>query len=174
MEFKDITCDGQNSTNTKQTENSTNWFKDADEFKDEIAKLGSTGGGDQLETAIDALEMARQLDLRTTSQKFFIVVTDTGYKVDNNYGIQSMDEMIELLIEDDINVSVISTSTYRYLYQPLYESTGGIFANISGNFKDELLGIADVIKEETNNGYWIALNGLLPQIIRLDEKPTAE
>ena len=173
VEYKDITCDGQNSTNAKQTETATNWFKGADEFKAEIAKLGSTGGGDEPETVIDALEMARQLDLRTTSQKFFIVVTDASYKVDNNYGITDMDEMIGLLVEDDINVSVVSTATWQSVYQSLYESTGGIFANVSGNFKDELLGIADVIKEETNNGYWIALKGLLPQIIRLDEKPTA-
>lgn len=173
VEYRDITCDGQNSTNVKQTETATNWFKDADEFKAEITKLGASGGGDEPETLIDALEMARQLDLRTTSQKFFIVVTDASYKVDNNYGITDMDEMTGLLVEDDINVSVVSTTTWQSVYQLLYESTGGIFANVSGNFKDELLGIADVIKEETNNGYWIALKGLLSQIIRLDEKPTA-
>ena len=59
-----------------------------------------SGGGDIPETAIDALEMARQLDMRSSSQKFFILVTDAGYKVANNYGIHSMNEMINLLIAD--------------------------------------------------------------------------
>ena len=49
------------------------------------------GGGDTPESAIDALEMARQLDMRKSSQKFFILVTDAGYKIANNYGISSME-----------------------------------------------------------------------------------
>ena len=172
VDYRDITCDGENSTNTKKNPDGDNWFKNADDFKAEIAKLTVDGGGDTPETAIDALEMARQLNLRTSSQKFFVLVTDAGYKIDNNYGIKSMSEMINLLVNDDINVSVVSNSSYQSTYQSLYESTGGIFANVGGNFKDELLSIADMINEETNSGCWIALNGLIPKIVKLDERPT--
>ena len=171
VDYRDITCDGENSTNTKKNPDGDNWFKNADDFKAEIAKLTVDGGGDTPETAIDALEMARQLNLRTSSQKFFVLVTDAGYKIDNNYGIKSMSEMIDLLVDDDINVSVVSNSSYQSTYESLYESTGGIFANVGGNFKDELLSIADMINEETNSGCWVALNGLIPQIVKLDERP---
>lgn len=171
VDYRDITCDGENSTNTKKNTDGDNWFKNADDFKAEIAKLTVDGGGDAPETAIDALEMARQLNLRASSQQFFVLVTDAGYKIDNNYGIKSMSEMINLLVNDDINVSVVSNSSYQSTYKSLYESTGGVFANVSGNFKDELLSIADMINEETNSGCWIALNGLVPQIVKLDEEP---
>lgn len=172
VDYRDITCDGENSTNTKKNLDGDNWFKNADDFKAEIAKLTVGGGGDTPETAIDALEMARRINLRTSSQKFFVLVTDAGYKVENNYGIESMSEMIDLLVDDDINVSVVSNSNYQSTYKSLYESTGGVFANVSGNFKDELLSIADMINEETNSGCWIALNGLVPQIVKLDERPS--
>ena len=173
VDYRDITCDGQASTNVKENnEDNSNWFKSAEEFKKQIEALSVSGGGDTPETAIDALEMARQLDMRKSSQKFFILVTDAGYKVANNYGIQSMDEMINLLVADEINTSVVSNTTYKSTYYNLYTKTGGVFANVSGNFKNELLGIADNIKDNTNNGYWIALNGLLPQIVKLDEEPS--
>lgn len=174
VDYRDITSDGQYSTNTKKNEDGGNWFGNAEEFKSEIAKLSVGGGGDTPETAIDGLEMARRLDLRTSSQKFFILVTDAGYKNNNNYGIESMDEMIDLLVNADINVSVVSNTSVQSVYKSLYENTGGVFANVGGNFKDELLTIADRIQEETNNGYWIALNGLIPRIVKLKEKPAVD
>ena len=149
VEYKDITCDGQNSTNAKKNTDNSTWFKTADDFKNEIAKLGVSGGGDEPETLIDALEMARRLDLRKTSQKFFVVVTDAGYKINNNYGIQSIDEMISLLNDDEINVSVVSTLGNKSKYESLCNMTGGIFANVQGDFKNELLSIADMISCQT-------------------------
>lgn len=171
VEYKDITSDGKYSTKIKKNSNNSNWFKDANEFKAEISRLNATGGGDYPETVIDALEMARQLDLRSSSQKFFIVVTDAEYKIDNNYGISSMSEMIEYLVNDNINVSVVSDLRNKAVYQHLYEETGGIYANIYGDFRVQLLSIASKIKEETSDGYWIALNGLIPQVVKLNEKP---
>lgn len=171
VEYKDIINDGLGSTNTKKNTDNSNWFRNAHDFKNQLGKLGDSGGGDEPETLIDALEMARRLDLRETSQKFFIVVTDAGYKISNSYGIQSMDEMIGLLNDDEINVSVVSTQRNKSKYQSLYDTTGGIFADIQGDFKNELLSIADLINEETNSGYWIALEGLLPQYVKLKEEP---
>ena len=172
VEYKDILCDGKNSTNVKKSRNESNWFSTSNDFKEEIEKLGISGGGDEPESLIDALEMARRLDMRKTSQKFFIVVTDAGFKIDNNYDIQSMDEMIDLLIKEEINVSVVSNSLHKSKYDTLYKATNGVFADIQGYFKDELFSIADKIKEETNNGCWIALEGLPIQYVKLKEKPT--
>ena len=83
-----------------------------------------------------------------------------------------MDEIINLLVEDEINVSVVSGSSCKLTYKNLYEKTGGVFANVNSNFKDELLKIADLINEETNSGCWIALNGLIPQVVKLKETPS--
>lgn len=172
VDYRDITCDGRHSTNAKKNGDGSNWFKTAEEFKKQIASLSVNGGGDYPETAIDALEMARRLDMRKSSQKFFVLVTDATYKADNNYGIGSMSEMTDLLVEDGINTSVVSEGCCMESYRDLYTRTGGIFANVGGNFKDELLGIAGNIMDNTNNGYWIALDGLLPQIVKLKEKPS--
>ena len=173
VEYRDITCDGDDSTKIKKNSDSLNWFSDVDTFKNEISKLTVNGGGDIPETTIDALEMARELDLRPSSQKFFIVVTDAGYKVNNNYGIASMDDIINKLVNDNINVSVVSSSSCKITYKNLYEKTGGVFATVNSNFKDELLKIANLIDEETNSGCWIALNGLVPKIVKLKEAPSA-
>ncbi len=172
VEYRDITCDGKNSTNVKMNQtNNTCWFSTARTFKEQISALSIAGGGDTPETAIYGLEFARQLNLRSSSQKFFILVTDAGYKTYNNFDIQSMDEMIELLVKDNINTSVVTSNYYKETYSNLYNTTGGIYANINGDFKTELLGIANKIIDETNDGSWIILNGLTPLIVKLEEKP---
>lgn len=170
VDYRDITCDGRNYTNVHKN-GIFNFYSNPESFKCAISSLKVSGGGDIPETAIDGLEMARRLDFRNNSQKFVILVTDADYKVDNNYEIASMEEMKNLFIDDKINVSVISRTNYQSLYSGLYEQTDGIFANINGNFKIQLSAIADLIKSRTNDGYWIALNGLIPNIIKLDAKP---
>lgn len=114
VEYRDITCDGKNSTNAKiNSLNNTCWFNTAETFKSQIASLNISGGGDTPETTIDGLGFARRLNMRESSDKFFIVVTDAGFKVDNNYNINSMDEMISLLVEGKISTSVITNSNYK-------------------------------------------------------------
>lgn len=170
VDYRDITCDGRYSTHAKNNGNSV-WFTDVEQFKNKIAELSINGGGDTPETTIDALEFARRLEMRENSQKFFVVITDAGYKIDNNYGLASMQEAINLLKLDGINVSVISSVGYKNDYEQLFNSTFGVFGNINGNFKNELLNVAKKITEETNDGYWIALYGLLPRFVKLDAKP---
>ena len=173
VEYKDIIDDGPNTTKVKpNNKNHSNWFKNAYDFKNELEKLSASGGGDIPESAIDALEMAHQLDMRDSSQKFFILITDADYKVDNNYGIESMDNLITSLKNDNINVSVVSDTGYKNTYTNLYETTGGVFADVNGNFKNELLSISDKINEETNDGYWVFLRGLTLKHAKLDAKPT--
>lgn len=171
VKYEDITCDGLDSTQT--TKNGTsNWFSDTEKFKNAISALSLGWGGDSPETAIDGLEMARQLDMRASAQKFVILVTDADYKVDNNYGIESMTQIANTFKSDNISVSVVTCTSVKSRYEELYTTTNGIYANIDGNFKDELLTIADKIDETTNDGCWIALDGLIPQIVKLDENPS--
>ena len=95
IDYKDITESGEK---TKLIKNGTsNWFHDIDKYKEEINKIYVDGGGDDDETVVDALAMASQLDFRQNADKFVVLVTDAGYKVDNNYNISSMPEMLHLL-----------------------------------------------------------------------------
>ena len=171
IEYKDITCDGKDSTRIKKTKDDTDWYTDVTSLEDAIDNLEVDGGGDTPESAIDALEMARNLDMRESAQKFFILVTDAGYKLANNYGIGSFDEIVQNLVKDEINVSVVSSSEYKETYENLYKSTDGIFANIYGDFHKELLNIAELVSEHSNDGFWMAITGLVPRIIKLIAKP---
>lgn len=113
--------------------------------------------GDIPESAVDALEMARNLDFRPTANKYIILVTDANYKEENNYEIESMEEEIKLLSDCDITTSVVSKMSYEETYKSLYESKKGIFADIDGDFSNNLLSIADVIGEKTADGEWVIL-----------------
>lgn len=173
VDYRDITCDTNHPTTVIKNGNKT-WFKSVGKFQKALSKLSVGGGGDTPETAVDGLEKARRLKLRKSAQKFIILVTDAGYKINNQYNIKSMEELANQLKKDDITVSVVSNQASKAEYKNLYEKTGGIFANINGNFKDDLLKIADNIEENTNQGYWVCLKGLTTKIVRLDEKPKAK
>ena len=144
VEYRDITCDGK--TSTKIHLNGTeNWYLDVASYERAIDSLTVTGGGDYEETVIDALEAAQLLDRRENASQFFIVVTDADWKVENQYGVTSMDSEISRLLSKGINTSVVTKTSCYSDYRNLTTRTGGILANIDGNFKDELLKIVDLI-----------------------------
>ncbi len=142
IEYRDITCDGANSTQIHLC-GYDNWYIDVNRFKDEIARLTVSGGGDREETIIDALEAAHTLDARTGVSRFYIAVTDADFKNANNYGVSSMAEEIKTLVSKGINTSVVTKTSFYDTYRPLTDGTGGILANIDGNFANELLKIAE-------------------------------
>ncbi len=146
IEYRDITCDGADSTRIHLA-GYDNWYIDVRSFQDEIARLTVTGGGDREETVIDALEAARLLDTREGVDTFFVVVTDADYKSENNYGVASMEEEIETLRADGIVTSVVTKPTYYGVYRPLTDVTGGLLTNIDGNFATELAKLADMIQD---------------------------
>ena len=136
-------------------------------MREEINKIYVDGGGDDDETVVDALAMASQLDFRQNADKFVVLVTDAGYKVDNNYNISSMPEMIEILKNAGIVTSVITTSEQQSAYKDLYQETGGFYANIYENFSDILMQLADKIGEVVNDGTWVILSDY--QFIKLNQ-----
>ncbi|MDD3040810.1 CFI-box-CTERM domain-containing protein [Bacteroides sp.] len=166
VDFRDIVEDGNGSTYIRKN-GVSNWYSNVSAFKQAVEGMSADGGGDDPECDVDALEMSRQLDWRTTASKFIILVTDAPYKVDNNYGIESMEKEISLLVNDGIVVSVITSSSFESTYQDLYTQTGGIIANIYGSFGTTLLALADKIGDVTSKGTWIILDDF--QQVRLND-----
>ncbi len=147
IEYKDITCDGIDST-VIHTYNGKTWFSSPDEVSDVLTQIDVDGGGDTPETVIDALGfmMSSALTFRTDASKFAFLLTDADYKNDNNYGYTDMASAIAALQEAGISTSVISSTSYQNSYKNLYEQTDGIFCNIKGNFAEELIKLAEYIK----------------------------
>ncbi|HHX62111.1 MAG TPA: VWA domain-containing protein, partial [Epulopiscium sp.] len=172
IDFQDITYDGLDSTTTHKNGNK-NWFADPEVYKTAISQLKLGNGGDTPETPIDGLETARLLDMRGNANKFFILVTDANYKVDNRYGITSMAEEIELLKSQKVCTSVITSTWLQSTYADLVDETSGIFANINNrNFNEELMVLADKISGDVvDEGVWIYLKGAVPIPVKLKELP---
>ena len=70
---------------------------------------------------------------------FYILLTDAECKIANNYGVSSMTGAADILNENNVNVSVVTGSSYYNHYKALYSTTGGINADIYGNFSQTLL-----------------------------------
>ncbi len=151
LEYRDITCDGVDSTRVVYC-GSSEWYIDVDAYKNSIAGLHVTGGGDLPETVVDALKASTYLESREAAKAFYIVVTDANYKSNNSYGVSGMPEMIDELVEKEIVASVVTKTNYYNDYRSLTDSTNGILANIDGDFASELWRLCDLITEEVIYG----------------------
>ena len=153
IEYRDISADGIDSTNVHKLKGST-WHYSTKDMIETLGKLNVDGGGDTPETVIDGLgylvDDKNTMLWSSQAYKFAVVLTDANYKVANTHGIANMNEMIDLLVKNDINTSVITRTSYKNSYNSLIEKTGGIFANIlSSNFSNELKVLADSILNRT-------------------------
>ncbi len=149
--YSDFTCSSAANEQTQVVMNGVSeWFTQADGYKTAISNIVLAGGGDAPETAVDGLLMANyELSARKDSRVFYILLTDDSYKNVNNYGVDGMSETIEILNNNSVNVSVITTSSYSSYYYDLYTTTGGSFFNINGNFSNDLLEtLVPIIYEE--------------------------
>ncbi len=183
IEYQDITCDGLDST-IQHKNGSSSWWnaKNVDSFKKKINSITAKDGGDWAETPIDALAMANELVATSSTQKFFVLITDAPYKENNQYEIENMDEMIDILKENEINVSVITDNWDSRPdredeivsgYKKLYEQTSGVYGYIyNSEFHTTLDKIADMIDKDVNDGSWIILNNF--ETIKLKEAPTSD
>lgn len=170
IEYQDIEDMGRDSTKVHKNGYS-NWFSSTDAFKEEINLLETDMGSDLPESVIDALETARNLDFRSASEKFIILVTDAPYKVANRFGIKSMQEEIDLLRKDNIRTFIIGPQDEKDIYSNLYSNTGGDYMDIFGDFAKELPRIAEKITQTVLSNYWIILDSALPKVIKLNEAP---
>lgn len=154
VEYKDITCDGKDSTIVHTVDGSV-WHKSTAELVRTLndVKSGVAGGGDSPETLIDALgyivdgktfDFGRE-DTERETHKFAIVLSDAGFKENNNFGYNEA-SIIEKLKEKKINTSII-TNTYKYdAYKNMVENTEKNLLDInSKTFSDALKNLADVI-----------------------------
>lgn len=148
VEYKDITCDGNDSTIVHTIDGSP-WHKTTAQLVDtlQIVKRGVTGGGDEPETLFDAFGYImdeESLKFRSDAHKFAIVLTDASYKTPNNFDL-TKETLIAKLKEQNINTSVITSNSCSSVYKDIIGSEG-IITNInSSTFSDDLIKLADVI-----------------------------
>lgn len=145
IDYRDITADGADSTVIHSAEHS-NWMN-VTQFITALTEVSADGGGDTAETPIDALAHLTEGSISWSSDayKFAVLITDAGYKNDNNHGISGMDDMIQRLSNADIQVSTITPSGYYDEYGSLAGMTGGIQGNLSGDFSEVLRDYAEAV-----------------------------
>lgn len=171
IDYQDIQYDGYDSTQVHKN-GSSNWFSDTDAYASAIGALELGIGGDHPECAVDALETARLLDMRSSAGKIFVLLTDANYKVDNRYGIPSMEAEIQLLENEGVTCCVITPASLQNAYSELYTRTGGMWLNIYGDFHTELMTLASELGSDiVGDGFWIYLDGPIPVPVRLDAAP---
>ena len=164
VDYKDIGYDGVDSTKN------LGWSTDPVGFQSTINSLVARGGGDRRESAVDALEEARRMGYRDTANKYMILVTDVDYKEKTRFdGVDSMETVINSLIDDNVTVIVISNNRYRDLYSPLFDRTSGFFIDIRSDFADTLIEIVDLVSGEVTDGIWVRLSD--GTTIKLDKEP---
>lgn len=165
VEYKDIYEDGIGSTVDY------GFYYDLDEFKRVLGDFWIDGGGDEYETAVDALDVMSKMDFRSGVSKFAILVTDTSYKngTQGNPGY-TMAQMVGTLSSQDICTSVVTYSYYYDEYTSLVSTTDGELCDIQSDFATALHGLMDKMGTMVNEGTWVRLtNG---SVVCLQEDPT--
>lgn len=132
--YSDFTVSGANEITTVIKNGTSDWFTNAIDCKNAISSITLAYGGDTPEAAIDGLGYANTLTTRKDVRTFYILLTDAGYKVNNNYGYSNLNEVTNVLYNKGVNVSVITSSSYYSSYQSLTDKTGGIMCDINDSF----------------------------------------
>lgn len=150
MEYKDITCDGKDST-VVHTVDGSPWHTSTEEVIKTLqdVKANVTGGGDTPETVFDALGYVvdgKTFDFGENAHKFVVVLSDANYKEKNSFGYTET-SMIAKLIEQGVNLSVITEPCYFSDYRDLVadSSDSNLFDIDSPTFSKDLEKLADVI-----------------------------
>lgn len=156
IEYKDIKENGENSTQIHKNGESA-WYLDAAKFAQEVKWLQAWGGGDYPESMVDALGMAATLDYRENAEKFVIAVTDDDYKIENRYGYESLEEVVQTLHDAGIITSVVAPSKVEETYSCMIDE-GGVFCDIDEDFSKELEALISIIAAAVNDGTWYLLD----------------
>ena len=131
---------GDKEHEKSQFVNGVDWYTNASDAESAISTINTVYGGDEFEVAIDGLMFAHEnLTTRRDARVFYILLTDAGYKSNNNYGLSGMSELNSILVDDSICVSVITyNSLYTEYYSSLVSETKGEYFDISGDFAESL------------------------------------
>ena len=150
IDYRDITLSDPDEQTHVYTTAGSHWMTSIDSVVDTLGSIDASGGGDTPETVVDPLGYVADNNLmkwRSDAYRFAFVLTDANHKANNNYGYSSLEEVTDKLAEMEVVTSVICNSYYDD-YDYLYETTGGIWANIySSYFDDEMLALSDSIIE---------------------------
>lgn len=154
--YGDYTVNPEDEAHTVQY-NGFNWFTESEPFQNAVQALKTDDGGDPLETALDAVEFARQLNFRQDAGKFIILVTDSGTKLDNHYGLSSLEEEAELLRQRGITMAVVCPEKVQEEYYTLVSETEGCFADLNQPMTETLTELIRVIDNQVSDN-WILLD----------------
>ena len=157
VDYRDITCDGKNSTKVNNN-SGKDFYNSVTDITNVISSLYPSGGGDTPETAIDGLAAAYNLSYRGSSAKFAFLITDANYKNKNNYGIKDMAEMARMLNQKNIRTSVVTYSSYYRTYENLVETTNGKLIPMTGDFCSAMY---EVICSETPGANVVIANNIV-------------
>lgn len=147
--YSDFTVSGENEKSQIIKNGASNWFTSTADFKTAIAGIELAYGGDEPETAFDGLMLASTIENRQDARVFYILVTDATYKTNNNYGVDSLSEVANLLNNKGVNVSVITDTSLYSDYNALISVTGGLKADIDSSFSTALFDkMVPIIYEE--------------------------
>ena len=171
--YEDLMVDGYDSTRVHKN-GASNWFYNTTAFCNTLSALELGTGGDEPECVVDALETARLMDLRGSAGKLFVLVTDAPAKADNRYGISSLEAQLQLLQNAGVTCAVAAPTELQGEYASLCDGTGGMFLDLYGDFRGELLTLAETVSAgRAGDGVWIYLDGPVPLPVRLDAYPAA-
>ena len=147
VEYRDITCDGEDSTKIHYVGGSP-WHSTPEEVIATLGSIDANGGGDVPESVLDAFGCVlnnKYMDWTGDAYKFVILLTDADYKLENNHGISDLSSVANKLASSHVYTSVITSTGLYDTYRDLYEKTGGKTASITSNFDEILSSFADEI-----------------------------
>ena len=147
VEYRDIEEDGMDSTIIHELNHSL-WMNSTSEMVGVLGGIAADGGGDIPESVIDGLGYlvdGETIPWSSDSYKFAVVLTDSGYKIANRHGFNSLQEVADALLAAGINTSVVTEESEFSTYEELYTTTGGTRANIYSDFSTVLADLANQI-----------------------------
>ncbi len=135
-------------------ENVYPFTSNVNDFKNLVAQQNAHGGGDAPENSLDALLRASQYDFRENAKKIIIWLTDVNYHIADNVTSQTIQQVVNALLQKELLVHAIGPESYKQqYYDPFTMATGGNYYNIYGNFRDILL---DISRIKTQDRYLVS------------------
>ena len=118
----------------------------ADTFVAWMGPIGSTGGGDTPEDALDAIARSLSLSWRAGVQHIVILITDAPYHQEDTRTDLNTDDVIVMLDDESATCFVVgydNDDEHR-----LAEETGGVWFPIGSDFTDIIGRIADILSAQ--------------------------